>query len=143
MLWEDLLTFIFPEHCIGCDRSGSALCAICERTITIKAIALSGTTAVLLDYQNPLVKKAIWALKYHRRRSIGRYFGNALYREFFKQLNRSGKHAKEKIILIPIPGGKKAVAMRGYNHAAIISSAIAKCGQADGLQISSANHLLY
>ena len=85
-MWEELLNFIFPERCIGCGKTGSALCAICERTITMKARALSGTTATLFDYRNPLVKKAIWALKYKHKRSIGKYFGTALYREFFKQL---------------------------------------------------------
>ena len=89
MEWEDILSMIFPERCIGCGRLGSALCAICERTIITKPKALSGTTAVLFDYHHPLIKKAIWALKYHRRSSLGRYFGTALYREFFKQLTRS------------------------------------------------------
>lgn len=143
MTWEDLLSFIFPEHCVGCDREGGALCAICERTITTKATALSGTTAVLFDYQNPLVKKAIWALKYHRRRMLGRYFGTALYREFFKQLMKGGKHVGEEIVLLPIPGSKKALTTRGYNHAAIIAEAIAKCGQADGMRISAPRNVLY
>lgn len=143
MTWEDIFSFIFPERCIECGREGSAICAICERKITTKAVALSGTTAALFDYHNPLVKKAIWALKYHRKRAIGEYFGNALYREFFKQLLRGQKLSKEEIILIPIPGGKKTVAMRGYNHAAIISNAIAKYGHADGMRISTDSNILY
>ncbi len=143
MTWDDLLSFIFPEHCVGCNREGSALCAICERTITTKATALSGTTAVLFDYQNPLVKKAVWALKYHRRRALGRYFGTALYREFFKQLMKGGKHVGEEIVLIAIPGSKKALALRGYSHAAIIAETIAKCGMADGMRISAPRNVLY
>ncbi len=143
MLLSDLLSFIFPDHCIGCGKQGSALCAICERTITTKPIALSGTTAALFDYQHPLVKKAIWALKYHRKRSLARYFGTALYREFFKGLARAGKHQKEEIVLIPVPGGKKAIAMRGYNHASLIASAIRECGKADGLVLSIENNVLY
>ena len=111
-MWEELLNAIFPERCIGCNKVGSALCAICERTITMKATALSGTTAALFDYQNPLVKKAIWALKYKHRRSIGKYFGVALYREFFKQLAYGSKKTNEEILLIPVPAGRKAIADR-------------------------------
>jgi ComF family protein len=143
MIWEELLSLIFPERCIGCDRVGSVLCAICERTITMKPQALSGTTAALFDYKHPLVKKAIWALKYHRKRALGRYFGNALYREFFKQLARSGRHAHEEIILLPVPASKKAIAMRGYNHAAIIASAIVECGKSDNIPISLERDILY
>lgn len=143
MILQDILSFIFPEHCIGCNKQGNTLCAICERTITTKARALSGTTAALLDYHHPLVKKAIWALKYEQKSSLGRYFGNALYREFFKRLTKGNKLANEEIILLPIPAGKKAVAMRGYNHAEIIANTIAKCGKADGMNILVGNDILY
>jgi competence protein ComFC len=143
MWFSDLLSYIFPEHCIGCNKVGSALCALCERTITTKPTALSGTTAALFDYRHPLIKKAIWALKYHRRRALAQYFGTALYREFFKALARGGAHRKEAIILIPIPGGKKAIAMRGYNHASLIAEAIRACAKADGLLITVEGNLLY
>lgn len=143
MLFSELLSYIFPDHCIGCGKVGGTLCAICERTIHTKPTALSPSTATLFDYQHPLVKKAIWALKYHRKRSLARYFGTALYREFFKSLARGGKHRDHDIILIPIPGGKKAIAMRGYNHAALIAEAIRECGKADGLNLIVENNLLY
>ena len=139
----ELLSLLFPEQCVGCGKQGTALCAICERTITTKPTALSGTTAALYDYRHPLVKKAIWALKYHRRRSLARYFGTALYREFFKNLARNGKSLGEDIVLIPIPGNKKAITMRGYNHAGLIAKAIVECGKADGLRMIVENNVLY
>ena len=137
------MNFIFPERCIGCEKSGSALCAICERTITVKAVALSGTSAALFDYKNPLVKKAVWALKYKHRRSIGKYFGTALYREFFKQLSYGTKKTGESIILIPVPGSQKARRMRGYNHAGVIAATIAELGQDEGLTITLRDDILY
>ncbi len=143
MLLTELLSFLFPEHCVGCDKEGSALCAICERTITTKATALSGSIATLFDYQHPLVKKAVWALKYQHKRSLARYFGTALYREFFKSLARKGKHGDEDIILVPVPGGKKAITMRGYNHATLIAEAIRACAKQDGLRISVEDDILY
>lgn len=142
-MWDELLNFIFPERCIGCDKIGSALCAICERTITVKARALSGTTASLFDYRNPLVKKAIWSLKYKHRRSLGKYFGTALYREFFKQLSYGSKKTAEEIILIPVPAGIKARKMRGYNHAGVIAATIAQLGKNEGLRITLRDDILY
>ena len=142
-MWEELLNAIFPERCIGCEKPGSALCAICERTITMRAIALSGTSAALFDYKNPLVKKAIWALKYKHRRSLGKYFGVALYREFFKQLAYGSKKTNEEIMLIPIPASRKAVAMRGYNHAGIIARMIVLSAKNDGLKLLLCDNYLY
>lgn len=142
-IFEELLTLLFPEHCIGCDKTGSALCAICERTITTRPHALSGSVAALFDYQNPLVKKALWALKYHRRRSLGKYFGVALYREFFKALAHGGKKTHEEILLIPIPASLKALALRGYNHAGVIATAIAESGKGDGLLLRVEPKILF
>ncbi len=140
---DELVSLLFPEQCIGCEKTGSALCAICERTITARPHALGSSTAALFDYKNPLVKKALWALKYHRKRSLGKYFGTALYREFFKQLARGNKKTKEEIILIPVPAGRGALALRGYNHAGIIAKAIAASAQQDGLMLRVEQNVLY
>jgi len=139
----DFFSFIFPDQCIGCGKDGNVLCAICERTITAKPVALSGSTAALFDYQNPLMKKAIWALKYHHRRALARYFGTALYREFFKKLAKNNKLRGHEIVLIPIPGNKKAMTMRGYNHATLIAETIRECGASDGLTMELEKNILY
>lgn len=141
-MWNDLLLLLFPERCVGCNKTGSAMCALCERTITTRPHALSPTTAALFDYQNPLVKRALWALKYHRKRPLGKYFGLALYREFFKPLTRERKYADEEIILVPVPASAKAVAMRGYNHSGLIAAAIAEAGKEDGLSLRVENNML-
>ncbi len=142
-MWEEFLNMLFPERCINCEKQGALLCAICERTIITHPIALSGTTAVLFDYRNPLVKKAIWSLKYHRKKSLGNFFGIALYREFFKQLARDNKRNSEEIILVPIPSGIRANAIRGYNHSGIIAKAIARAAVDDGLFLSVRSDILY
>lgn len=140
---EELLTLLFPEHCVGCDKTGSSLCAICERTITTRPHALGATVATLFDYQNPLVKRALWALKYRRKRSLGKYFGIALYREFFKSLAQGNKQTKETIVLVAIPSGKRAFRLRGYNHAGIIAEAIVHAAKADGLVLQCEPRMLF
>lgn len=142
-MWNELLTLLFPEHCINCEKSGNTLCAICERTIITKPVALSGTTATLFDYKQPLVKRAIWALKYHHKRSLATYFGTALYREFFKQLTHGHKKIREEIILLPIPAHKKANAVRGYNHTEAIARAIDRCAKEDRLELTIRTDILF
>jgi ComF family protein len=142
-MWEELLNIIFPERCINCNKQGALLCALCERTITTKPRALSSWVAVLFDYRNPLVKKSIWALKYHQKKALGKFFGTALYREFFKQLARDGKNSTEEIVLIPIPASAKANTVRGYNHAHIIAKTIAQAAAGDGLSFAIEHAVLY
>lgn len=141
-MWDELLNLLFPEECIGCGRSGTAMCAFCERSITRKPRALSAYSASLFEYRNPLVKKALWALKYERKRLLGNYFGNALYREFLRPLTRNEKARKEEFILIPIPASKKALAERGYNHAEVVANAIVRYANEDGLRFRVARNVL-
>ena len=140
-MWNTLLTLIFPEQCVGCNKTGSSLCAICERTITTKPRALSGTVASLFDYKNPLVKKAIWALKYGQKKGLGVYFGVALYREFFKHLSRRQEKVAEEILLIPIPSNIAGTRKRGYNHAEVIAQSIIVCAKNDGLELKLSHAL--
>lgn len=106
-------------------------------------MALTKSSATLFDYRNPLVKKAIWALKYKHKKMLGKYFGTALYREFFKHLAYAKNGPREDIILIPIPSSAKGKALRGYNHAAIIAKTISLCAKDDGLELTLRTDLLY
>lgn len=133
--WESFLSVLFPENCIACGKSGAVLCAICERSIVMKPTALGKSTAALFDYKNPLVKKAVWALKYDRRLALAEYFGTALYREFFKHLGRASA-GSESILLIPIPSSAGTIKERGSNHAEAIARVVAENAANDELSLS-------
>jgi ComF family protein len=140
--WDTILSVIFPEHCIACNKEGNALCAICERTIITKPVALSSSTAALFDYGHPLVKKAIWALKYDRRLALGRFFGVALYREFFKHLAHQPIKSRETMLLIPVPSSKGTLRERGSNHAEVVAAAIAEEAVRDGVSFVTDSAIL-
>lgn len=129
---EKVVAFFFPDTCIGCGRTGSALCAVCERNITTRPEALAGNMGALFDYRHPMVKKAIVGLKYRSRKALAEYFGVALYREFFKHLSRDQQKVKEGIMLVPVPAHIEGMRRRGYNHAELIARAISVCAAQDG-----------
>lgn len=129
---EKLLAFFFPDTCVGCGRTGSALCAVCERNITTRPEAMPGNMGALFDYRHPMVKKAIIGLKYRSRKALAEYFGVALYREFFKHLSRDPRKAAEGIMLVPIPAHVEGLRRRGYNHAELIARTISACAAKDG-----------
>lgn len=134
-IWRQIISFLFPDYCIGCGKEGTVLCALCERTITSHPTALAKQTAALFEYRHPLVRKAIWALKYEHRRALGEYFGIALYREFFKRLAHDKKGRTAQIVLIPIPSTDSALRTRGYNHAELIANGIVRAGKKDGFTL--------
>jgi ComF family protein len=137
-----ILELLFPRVCIGCGRSGAALCAICERSITAKPVTLDGGVAALYEYRNPLVKKAIWRLKFRNDRAMGAYFGVALYREFFRNMLALPDHARTTVILVPIPLSRTKGFLRPFNHAEVIAQTIAEYAEADQLPIELRSDLL-
>lgn len=132
---EKLLAVLFPDTCIGCGRSGSALCAVCERNITTHPQAMPGNMGALFDYHHPMVKKAIVGLKYRSRKPLAEYFGVALYREFFKHLARDPRKTEEGIMLVPIPAHVEGLRRRGFNHAELIARTISECAARDGFAL--------
>lgn len=134
-LWEDILDALFPEQCIACGRKGGSLCALCERTIIMRPTMHEEWLTTLFEYHQPIVKKAVQDLKYHHRRGIATYFGNALYREFFSQLSRRPSEVAP-IILVPIPGSYAGNCDRGYNHAEEIAKAVVNVAKGTKLPIT-------
>lgn len=141
-MWEKILDVFFPDRCVGCGRSGTMLCAFCERHIVRRPRALSPWSAALFEYRNTIVKKAIHALKYSGKKRIATYFGNALYREFLQPTLRNGRVRDDMILLVPIPASRHAERLRGYNHAAAIAHAISAAAAADGFAIALDKRLL-
>jgi competence protein ComFC len=136
------LDLLFPRVCIGCGRSGTTLCAICERTIVSQPTTLPDGTAALFDYRNPLVKKIIWRLKFHADRAMGTYLGVALYREFFRDLLSLPDHQRMPIVLVPIPLSRRKMFRKPFNHAEVIARTIEEYALADSLPVVVNTHIL-
>lgn len=134
-MFSTILELLFPRTCIGCGKPGAAICAICERTITIKPATLDDGVVAIFEYRNPLVKKAIWRLKFHSDKALGIYFGVAVYRELFRDMLSLPDHERSPIILVPIPLSRKKRFSRAFNHAEIIARTVAEYAQEDRLPI--------
>lgn len=108
---------------------------MCERTIHTNPQVVGKGLATLYDYRHPLIKKGIWTLKFKHERSLGHYFGIALYREFFKDMLAQAEHTRETLYIIPIPMSKKRLRHRPFNHAEVIAREIVDFAKADNLPI--------
>lgn len=139
-----IFDLLFPSSCIGCGSLNTSWCGQCRSTIQLLAQqscyicrkpSTGGATCadhpmlpttlnrllVTCPYDaNPLLKKAIHALKYQRRsRALAKPLGTLLARTVVVQpLNNT--------VLIPIPLHKTRLKERGFNQAELLAESLAQ-----------------
>jgi len=114
-----LLDLVLPRRCFGCGANGSELCDGCLDALPLAQEIEIGIWS-LYFYHTPMIKKAIWQLKYRGATMIGERLGQELYRQFGPHLNLA---PDETALVIPIPLSAKRCRERGFNQAAVIARA--------------------
>lgn len=128
-LFQYLLGILFPIRCIGCGKEGESACYICidklprsARNGTIDPDIMS-----VFDYRNPIMRRALWLLKYGRHRHLSDHFGALLYEYLLDDLaERSVMSHFTDPILVPIPITRSRKRTRGFNQAEALAQAIAR-----------------
>ena len=97
---------------------------------------LPPNTLVLFDYGNPLIRQAIWELKYRGNKKIAGLLAQCLYDELAEELaERKSLGGFERQILIPIPLSKHRERERGWNQSELLAAALLKCGGGDFFEV--------
>lgn len=115
----NIFSFLFPSRCLGC---GTPDAALCERCIILSRKSLSTPEPYitsLFDFKDPLIRRAIHAIKYHHRKDLIAPLALALAKEL-------GKTVHEESILVPVPMPAFRKFMRGYNQAELIAEVLGK-----------------
>src|SRR3989344_5704559 len=73
-----LLAFLFPPVCAGCGVRGELVCTSCLAKVRLRPITLGEHRHAIFEYHNPIIRRALWLLKYHNRRDIAQLFGEKL-----------------------------------------------------------------
>jgi len=82
----------------------------------------SGNMLAVFDYKDPIIKKAIWLLKYHHKLYLGRKLGQVLYQFLIEDISDLRTMSPgQNIFVIPVPISKKRFSTRGYNQSEIIA----------------------
>jgi ComF family protein len=112
------LDLLFPEDCVGCSARGRVLCQECGQNLQHSRNPPLVDIFALFDYRDPVVKKAIWKLKYHKRSHLGKTLGQLLYEGHLEEISDIRMHAPARsILVIPIPLSRARYKERGYNQA--------------------------
>jgi competence protein ComFC len=120
-----ILDIIFPTYCLSCKKKGEFLCFSCISKFDEPRENKDSKATSLFDYRNPIVKHALWVLKYKNKRGIAENLGKALYEkllEEYVEIKLVGK--SNPPIIVPIPISKSRKRKRGYNQSELLVRAI-------------------
>lgn len=117
-----LLETLFPTKCLGCEEKNEILCNNCLVKISLAERETEDNILAVFDYRDPIIKKAVWELKYHHKRYIGERLGQLLYEYMLEEISNirvlvSGR----PILVIPVPISNKKTKLRGYNQSLFIA----------------------
>lgn len=127
---EWLLDLIFPKRCLGCGQTGRYLCGPCQTRLTLaEPVEYLDSTPILAayDYDDPIIRQAVWQLKYRGITSLAAELAEVLSERLAEDL-ADLKHfaGREKILIVPIPLSTKRRKDRGYNQSARLAQALAQ-----------------
>ena len=120
-----ILAALFPQKCLGCKKENEILCPDCLGKISrpdtpyLKGVHIAG------NYQDPVLKKALWLLKYKGVKQLAKPLAELIRERIWKKLETEGW------LIVPIPLSKKKLRQRGYNQAELIAKAISPNARAD------------
>jgi len=122
-----VIEILFPSHCLSCNKSNEIICDDCLLKIRLADRETRENIIAVFDYRDPVIKKAIWRLKYYHQKYFGERLGKILY-EYTKdevadlKFLSSGK----AIMVVPVPISKRRQSFRGYNQSIILAKGFCK-----------------
>ena len=120
---KTILSIIFPEHCLVCNKNDVVLCLDCATELP-RGFSPDQKILVVFDYSDRRVKKAIKLFKYGNRRSLAKVFAELVYNNtLLEELSelRLTKNFTEAL-LVPIPISGKRFRERGYNQMELVGA---------------------
>jgi len=124
-LLHKVISFLFPHYCLGCKVNGPSICNKCLLTIPPPERDLPRGIYALYDYRDPLIKKALWNLKYGNIPELATIVAPQMYETILEILSEEYALLEAKnIIIIPIPTSGDKSKKRTYNHAYKIAQAV-------------------
>lgn len=126
-LASKILDFLFPISCVGCHKANIYLCDKCIASIPQSTEILPPYVISIFNYQDPIIKRAIWMLKYRNKKGIADVLAKAAYDRLLEELSDLAVFENfNNPILIPIPLYKKRLKKRGYNQSELLAREITK-----------------
>lgn len=114
-----LSSILFPSYCYVCSKEGNSFCNSCLKKIKRAVDSPSPYIVSIYSFKDPIIKKAIHAIKYFHRKDLISPLSQELADEILKKEFTS-------YVLVPVPMPNLRKYIRGYNHSEAIARAVAK-----------------
>ena len=122
-----LFDILFPTYCVGCKKLGSPLCSMCLGKLSKHTRELPLWIESVYDYRDPIVRTAIWNLKFKNTRGLAEILAEELAERILADISEGRAwRGNGTLTLIPIPLYRDRKQKRGYNQAELIARALTK-----------------
>ena len=112
---KKILDFLFPQKCLGCKKENEILCPNCLGKINRPDTPYLKGVNITANYQDPIIKKALWMLKYQGVKQLAKPLAELIQERVWKKLETEGW------IIVPVPLSWVKLRRRGYNQAELIA----------------------
>lgn len=136
-----VLETLFPSKCLSCGKKNEILCDLCVSKIKPAERETEEKIFSVFDYRDPVIKKAIWELKYYKKKHTAERLGQLLHEFLLEEIaNMRSINSGQAFCIIPVPISNKKTRLRGYNQ----SYAIAKsfCEHSDDKIFELKNNII-
>lgn len=121
------LELLFPTKCVGCKNKGDVICNNCLNNLHKTQRETVDDIFAIYDYKDPVVKRAIWEIKYHHGAYLGKKIGLLMKESLMEEINDLFLFSQgSPIYVIPVPISKNKKKSRGYNQSDIIAESFCK-----------------
>jgi ComF family protein len=128
MITDWFLDIVFPQTCLGCKARGVIICEVCIVKIHTAERETAPNILTCYDYQDPIIKSAVWNLKYYRKRHLGSILGQLLHANLIEDISDIKTFASARpILVVPTPLSRNRNKTRGYNQAEILAKNFCAC----------------
>lgn len=110
-----ILSFLFPQKCLGCRKENEILCDECVEKIDYAELPRQDDIFAASNYSDPVLRKTIWLLKYKKVKSAAAPLATLLRQRVWSRIKTEGA------LVVPIPLSKKRLRQRGFNQAELIA----------------------
>lgn len=122
---KTILDIIFPLFCVNCSKKGASLCESCLYKAHFNEKEVPNFIYPIYDFRDPIIRKAIWALKYKNKKDIAEIFAENIYSHIIEELSDLKRLENfSDPILVPIPISQKRKKERNYNQSLLIAKAL-------------------
>jgi ComF family protein len=138
MFLNTILDVVFPTKCVFCGKTGTDLCPSCLSDSPPAERESARWIFPIYDYRHPVIKKALWLLKYSGKKRLARIFAEVLHGKILEELSDlSVMENFNNAILIPIPLSAQRRRERGYNQAELICQELIKLDKENNFHLEN------